>query len=81
MAEIPEGPPMHFRWRRALHTGRVEGPGTHRHGMVAASRVRVRRAIISGWRMNEGRRFWLYREGIYESETSAPRWFMHGLFA
>ncbi len=28
-----------------------------------------------------GRRFWLYREGLYERETDAPRWFVHGLFA
>ena len=28
-----------------------------------------------------GRRFWLYREGLYERETAAPRWFVHGLFA
>jgi protein ImuB len=27
-----------------------------------------------------GRRFWLYREGLYERETAAPRWFVHGLF-
>jgi protein ImuB len=28
-----------------------------------------------------GRRFWLYRDGLYNSETAAPRWFLHGLFA
>ena len=29
----------------------------------------------------EGRRFWLYREGLYDRETDQPRWFLHGLFA
>jgi protein ImuB len=30
----------------------------------------------------EGRRFWLYREGLYgEAQAPAPQWFMHGLFA
>ena len=29
----------------------------------------------------DGHRFWLYREGLYERETSAARWFVHGLFA
>jgi protein ImuB len=29
----------------------------------------------------EGRRFWVFREGLYESETADPRWFLHGLFA
>ena len=28
-----------------------------------------------------GRRFWLYREGLYGRETAAARWFVHGLFA
>lgn len=28
----------------------------------------------------EGRRFWLFRQGLYE-ETAEPRWFVHGLFA
>ena len=29
----------------------------------------------------DGRRFWLYREGLYERETRAARWFVQGLFA
>ncbi len=29
----------------------------------------------------DGRRFWLYREGLYERETHAARWFVQGLFA
>ncbi len=28
-----------------------------------------------------GRRFWLYREGLYGREAAAARWFVHGLFA
>jgi len=28
-----------------------------------------------------GRRFWLYREGLFGRETAAARWFVHGLFA
>ncbi len=28
----------------------------------------------------EGRRFWLYREGLFGRETAQPRWFLHGLF-
>jgi protein ImuB len=27
-----------------------------------------------------GRRFWLYRDGLYWPKT-APRWFLHGFFA
>jgi protein ImuB len=29
----------------------------------------------------DGHRFWLYREGLYEREMAAARWFVHGLFA
>jgi protein ImuB len=25
-----------------------------------------------------GRRFWLYRAGLYQRETAAPKWFVHG---
>jgi protein ImuB len=28
-----------------------------------------------------GQRFWLYREGLFGRETTAARWFVHGLFA
>jgi len=29
----------------------------------------------------DGRRFWLFREGLYGRETTSARWFVHGLFA
>jgi protein ImuB len=28
---------------------------------------------------SEGRRFWLYRAGLYQT-SPAPRWFLHGMF-
>jgi protein ImuB len=84
--EIPEGPPMNFRWRRALYrVARAEGP---------------ERIAAEWWRQlpgeeeaptrdyyriedSEGRRYWLYRQGLYSSAAQAapPRWFMHGVFA
>jgi protein ImuB len=30
---------------------------------------------------SQGRRFWLYRDGLYGRETVSPRWFLHGVFA
>ena len=27
-----------------------------------------------------GRRFWLYREGLYGRETTQAKWFVHGVF-
>jgi protein ImuB len=28
-----------------------------------------------------GRRYWLYREGLYGRETLRAKWFLHGVFA
>ena len=30
---------------------------------------------------DHGRRFWLYREGLYGREVERANWYMHGLFA
>lgn len=81
IAEIPEGPPLRFRWRRVLHTVTfAEGPERismewWRHHGPRPTRDYFR--VEDG----EGKRFWLYRSGIYGRETAAARWFMHGIFA
>lgn len=80
IADIPEGPPARFVWRRAAHKiARAEGP--ERIAMEwwrdAAANTRDYFQVED----EEGRRFWLYRDGLYERETNEPRWFMHGLFA
>ena len=77
-AEVPDGPPRAFRWRRLEH--RIvshEGP---------------ERIAPEWWRETpgeardyyrvedvEGRRFWLFRTGVYGGDE-APRWFLHGAF-
>lgn len=87
LAEVPDGPPLRFRWRRILHEiTRAEGPERiapewWRDGPAEPTRdyYRVEDA--------QGRRFWLFRAGLYEreegreQETGPPRWFLHGLFA
>jgi protein ImuB len=79
MAEVPDGPPLRFRWRRVLHdVTAIEGP---------------ERIAPPWWRQvgaptrdyfraedREGRRFWLYREGLWGRETAQTKWFVHGLF-
>jgi protein ImuB len=78
LAEVPDGPPLRFRWRRVLReVAAIEGP---------------ERIAPPWWRGAEGptrdyfraedsfgRRYWLYREGLY-GETTRPRWFVHGVF-
>jgi protein ImuB len=81
IAEIPDGPPVKFRWRRVLHDiARAEGPER-----IAMEwwRHQKQRPTRDYYRVedSEGRRFWLFRNGIYERETDAPQWFVHGLFA
>lgn len=80
MALIPEGPPRQFRWRGVLHqVAQAEGP---------------ERIAGEWWRQanNEaerdyyvvedaaGRRFWLYRAGLYNRGRATPQWFVHGVF-
>jgi protein ImuB len=83
MAEVPDGPPLRFKWRRLSHRIlRMEGPER-----IAPEwwreEEKVRRPrdyyIVED---EEGRRFWLFREGIYgEPHSPAPDWFIHGLLA
>ncbi|NEU99713.1 DNA polymerase Y family protein [Bradyrhizobium sp. UFLA 03-164] len=87
-ASVPDGPPHQFTWRRALHAVvRVEGP---------------ERIAMEWWKQDgaaltrdyfrvedaEGQRFWIFRDGLYESklrdEEGRPvpaNWYVHGLFA
>jgi protein ImuB len=79
MAEVPDGPPMRFRWRRVVReVARAEGPERIAPHWLRAPDSRTR----DYYRVEDvqGRRYWLYREGFYSGE-SAPRWFIHGLFA
>ncbi|WP_321505921.1 DNA polymerase Y family protein [Breoghania sp.] len=81
VAGVPDGPPLRFRWRRAFYEiARSEGPERlaaqwWSRGADAPTRDYFRVEDTTG------RRFWLYREGLYGRETAAPRWYLHGLFA
>lgn len=80
IAEIPDGPPLRFKWRRVLHEiAAIEGPER-----IAAEWWRRKDAPTRDYfraEDTEGHRFWLYREGLYERETTRAKWFLHGLFA
>ncbi len=81
IAEVPDGPPIRFRWRRSLYRiARSEGPERiacewWRDGRGGHSRDYFRVED------DEGYRFWIFRQGLFERETRHPKWFMHGLFA
>ncbi len=85
LAAVPDGPPVRFTWRRlARRVVRAEGPErispewwTTPSG---ASTPRLRDYYVV--EDAEGRRYWLFREGLYgEGAATSPRWYVHGLFA
>lgn len=80
LAEVPDGPPLRFRWRRVVHdVAAIEGPERIAppwwRGAGGPARDYFRAED------KDGRRFWLYREGLLGSETACAKWFMHGVFA
>jgi protein ImuB len=87
LAEVPDGSPARFIWRRATHAVvRAEGPER-----VAMEWWRSKDVMLTRdyFRVEdeEGLRFWLYRDGLFEEveqqegKSVPPNWFMHGLFA
>jgi protein ImuB len=87
-ATVPDGPPHHFTWRRAVHAVvRVEGP----ERIAMEWWKQDGRALTRDYFRIEdeaGLRFWIFRDGLYGSELvdgegkPAPaNWFVHGLFA
>lgn len=90
IAEVPDGPPHRFRWKRKLHEVRLyEGPeriagewwrrkGGEHPGKGGLTRDYYR---IEDMR---GRRYWIFRHGLYEEKPEpgqGPKWYLHGLFA
>ena len=83
VAEVPDGPPLRFRWRRALHEviaaegpERIEGLWWSEHSGPARDYFRVED--------KSGLRFWLFRAGLYRDiaqGAGSPAWFLHGTFA
>ncbi len=78
LATVPDGPPLRFRWRRAMHEV-VSAEGPER---IAGTWWSDEGAARDYFRVEDkaGLRFWLYRLGLYR-DTDDPRWFLHGLFA
>lgn len=82
VAGVPDGPPQRFRWRRELHeVTMAEGP--ERIGSTWWRRADNAGFSRDYYRVEDikGRRFWLFRLGLYGRETQSPSWYIHGLFA
>jgi len=76
-APVPDDPPLLFRWRDRIHrVRRADGPER-----IESEWWRAPGAPRDYYRVEDeyGRRFWLYRAGLYEPQTR-PLWFVHGFF-
>lgn len=79
--DVPEGPPLNFRWRRALHrVARAEGPER-----IAPEWWREEKETPTRdyFRVedSQGHRYWLFREGLYGAPGASPRWYLQGISA
>ncbi len=81
IAEVPDGAPILFDWRRVSHrVVRAEGPeriAPEWWGRLARE-VEPTRDYFRIEDM-DGYRFWIFRHGLYE-RLEKPSWYMHGLF-
>ena len=91
MAEVPEGAPQRFTWRRVAHiVVRAEGPERLEPEWALDGEAAP---VRDYYRLEdeEGRRFWVFRQGRYDAplvETKpgelqpppSPAWYLHGLF-
>ncbi len=82
IAELPDGPPALFTWRRLRRrVVRAEGPERIEPEWWTGGADRDPRDYYRVEDM-EGRRYWLFRAGLYRDVGSKgpPRWYIHGLF-
>jgi protein ImuB len=79
LSVAPDGPPHRFRWRGEMHdVAKAQGPER-----IAGEWWRSQQPTRDYYLVEDeaGRRFWLYRGGLYDRPETTPRWFVHGLFA
>ncbi|NNE21575.1 MAG: DNA polymerase Y family protein [Rhizobiales bacterium] len=84
IATVPDGPPVRFTWRRLAHRiVRAQGPERIApEWWRSATKLNQRPRDYYIVEDEAGRRYWLYREGLYgDPGTPEPQWFIHGLFA
>ncbi|MGP1353842.1 MAG: DUF6504 family protein [Parasphingopyxis sp.] len=86
IAEVPDGPPHRFRWRGKLReVVRYEGPERIASEWWHGSRDPLGRTRLTRdyYRIEDaaGRRYWVFRHGLFGREKADPRWYLHGLFA
>ncbi|WP_235973812.1 Y-family DNA polymerase [Parasphingopyxis marina] len=86
IAEVPDGPPWRFQWRGKQHEViGFEGPEriASEWWRSPGDPLGEKRLTRDYYRVedSEGRRYWLFRHGLYGQEKADPGWYLHGLFA
>jgi protein ImuB len=83
LAEIPEGPPARFTWRRVTRRV-VKAKGPERIAPEWWLELREMRGKPRDYYRIEdedGRRYWVFRAGLYqEAAKDLPSWYLHGVF-
>jgi protein ImuB len=81
LAEVPDGPPVRFRWRRMLHeVVHVEGPERIATEWWSDETGCALTRDYFRVESREGVRVWVFREGLFIA-GGTTRWFVHGVFA
>ncbi len=83
VAEVPEGPPARFTWRRVeRRIVRAEGP--QRIAPEWWDEILSKKSGTRDYYRVEdegGAGYWVFREGLYgRGEEELPRWFLHGIY-
>lgn len=88
LASVPDGPPLSFVWRRIARTvARADGPeriGPDWWTSLPSKGARQLPRTRDYYRIEDhiGRRFWVFREGLYDDgRGGSPEWYLQGLFA
>ena len=90
VAEVPDGPPARFTWRRVeRRVAKAQGPERiapewWRALGLGDDQKRPRPRDYYAIEDQEGAAYWVFRHGLYGGDDAAddpPRWFLHGLFA
>ena len=85
LAEIPEGPPARFTWRHVTRrVVKAEGPEriAPEWWRGISSRTSSRPRDYYRVEDEDGRRYWVFRQGLYQEESglAPPCWYLHGVF-
>lgn len=83
LAEVPDGPPIRFVWRRVpRRVKRADGPERIAPEWWRTFNAEARARDYYRIEDEDGRRYWVFREGLYQDGRGGPpRWFVQGLLA